>query len=251
MMPADRQNAISDLVDLRLRLRRSEIDQETFFVHSELRIGTAEVNDDEGITFKVAVKRLIVGLEMDGVDVEPGSRFGEPVRTSGPTVKASHRSESSTTAKIDGRALLKVSETGIPSGGASSEVKGSKELKDTVVKETQVEIQDHHVVARGGDRWEVIDRVKDRLDGTYLSDEQALCCLKSSKGANRRAATLVAEIAQRDLIFDMSETGAFRKLSTTQKKLIGILIAKCAHISADSQYAGKIRVSRSESEVED
>lgn len=251
IMGHDKQNAIRDMVDFDVRLRANEASEGHFYVEAELRAAEAEIYDDTtGITLKVSAQRIMLRFEMEGLEVAPGARHHDELRTTGPTRKttdkAEFRASGAASTSVTGRAGV----DGM-TGNAEATVKGEAAVNASRTVEATSESATRYVIARPGDRWEVVEDEGQSLDATYLTSETPLCVVRTQKGANRAGLTATAEILERDLKIDLvMAKSLLGKVSVTKKKLTEIVIAKALAESIGAKYKGKIIVSRVETDVE-
>ena len=123
-MAHDRQNAIRDMVDFDVRLKASETKPGHYHVEAELRAAEAEVFDEEtGITLTVSTQRIMLRFEMEGLEVAPGQRHHDDMKTSGPTRKIVDKSEFRAGGSTTAAATGKLSVAG-PEGQIEGTIKG-------------------------------------------------------------------------------------------------------------------------------
>lgn len=215
----------------------------------ELRLGEAEVRDG-AIVFTVAAQRVFLGLDLTGLSVAFGSRFGDVEKEN--LIKSTRKTELVETHCLKGNAEISAN---LAKGNLKGRVGGGASYANTVrEKETNTETLERTLVTpRGGDKWEIFD-AGGKLDGKYLSAKNVLCLLKPVKGSNQQHMTVRTYVKQRDLLWTM-EAGApyFKRLTVTQEKIIGILLTKALNTKAPGQppYSGALILSEAESDYEE
>lgn len=248
-------NSLPDLLELLLRVvaTHGKEDGKAFDILPELRITKGIVEGEEDLCFEVAVKRVWLDLNLDGLDPISGTRFGEPVKDNEAEVKQ----KISRKVVKQGEAHADIGLSVAPSNLSGSLSGGSKvkAAAKTVGSTTSTEKILHlKVKARSNLRWEITESPQlDELDGTYLVGMRGepLCKVRSKAGANFRSVQLDAIAKQRDVIFRPQKKKrliSFR--NPTQEKMMKVLIAK-ALSGTDSKFNGLIKFSRSKLEFEE
>jgi hypothetical protein len=88
------------------------------------------------------------------------------------------------------------------------------------------------------------------LDATYLEND-VLCKVSASKGANARNIQLTAFAKQKELVLAAAKSKSILSFrSTNHERLLKILIAK-AISSSSGEYSGIVTFSHSEADLED
>jgi len=245
-MALHRKNALPELMDLRARIDHASGSKDEAGLSVELRIGSADLEDDQGeLLARVSVKKAILSVDCDGMDIAPGERHGEPVKEGGPVTKHQIRSEAISTVQGGLDANLVASSKEGASGAGALKAGASREIKTSRTRESSYEEQVSFVRALGGDRWEISEPDETPLEGTYLNDKR-ICSVVPSKGANRQVVKVTTEVKQRDLDFDHSHK-FFRGLTATHSRLAKIVIAKAIN-GGGSEYRGKVILSEVEVE---
>jgi hypothetical protein len=82
-------NSLPDLLELLLTVvpTKRKGKEKGFDVSPELRITKGIVEGEEDLCFEVAIKRVWLDLNLDGLDPISGTRFGEPVKDNEAEVK--------------------------------------------------------------------------------------------------------------------------------------------------------------------
>jgi hypothetical protein len=252
-MPTD-NNSLPLLLDLRLRVRDSEEEEGQKDVRIDLRIHCSEIDGPDDAVVSVQLKKAALELELIGLDAVPNGRFGEPLRQNElvekqtTTIRTNLEGKAAVHAGVDiaklTPATLKLSADAVAEAKASS------------VYTSKQEVTEYRVKARGGDTWEVREPLTKNaprqapLDGTYLSDD-VLCKVSRQKGANMMSVGVTAYARQRDMTLELTK-GTFWQtyVNAGQEKLFKILVAKSLGLSGN-KYAGIVKLSRSELEIED
>lgn len=244
------RNSIPDLVEVTLRVTKSNE-----FDHSELRVEMRAhqvvLAAQDSFEFTVQLNRANLVLDLDGLEVVPRSRLGEPVKPLSLPVEYKLTQEKGRSGEVAGgidigvSAHPNISLQGKASGSASSKVTSSATIEQTHAMQS--------VKARGNLTWEVTDQTIDGslapLSATYLNDD-VLCKVTASPGANMSAVKLSTFARQRDL--RMTPNSAARKLlykSKNHERMIQALLAKALQHSPAN--GGVITFCISEVVVED
>lgn len=233
-------NLVPALVDLRAKEVRLEADSSSLLsnLECELRVGEASVSTDK-MYAQVKARRLSLNLELEGLEVVAGSRFGDPIKDNMVVVKATSTVEhiSSNKKAADCDAKLGVKERNVSIGAAGHVASENKVTSRADLKE---EIYHFRVKAKPNDVWQVAEYNNESLSGTYLAQEN-LCKLEPVHGANRRRIALSVEVRQKDLEFDVDRRGVVN-IPQTKEKLIQIFLAKHC-LNRSGEYNGIIRLS--------
>ncbi len=217
-----KQNSIPDLVDLSARVLSADEEGAHDELKVELRVHPAQLDGPNNLTFSVGLKRLMLSLDLSGLEEVAGSRFGEPIRDNQQTQERTLSTEISVEKKNSDSVGVKLAlhpEVTLK-GDDSSSLK-----KKSTVSTTEKKVH-HNVRARGNLIWEVTEPPWENtvLNATYLNDD-TLCKITSQDRANSRAVNLIAYAKQKDLIFE-PEKSNFLFRSTNHKKLLNVLFSK-------------------------
>jgi hypothetical protein len=243
-MAPKKQNAVPDLVELIARLDISGSAEQCSALKVDLRVGSVEI-DEECINFKVSANRLILDINVEGCEISPGTRFGEPVKANNIVIKKTSSTEASKNHNLRGNIEAKI---GTRDFDPSIEIDGGGGAESKAM--TRIEVSEEEVLlrvrAKPNSRWEVQEPdCKTELSGTYLNDTQ-LCQLKATMAANRVGFNAKIICNQRDLLFYISGGPISRALN--KSRMMGIVVAKA--ISGDQQYKGRLVLSEVEGEME-
>ncbi|RDD68373.1 hypothetical protein [Paracoccus versutus] len=246
-------NNITELCELGIRIRPSKTIEGELDCIAELRLCSGDVELGEE-TCEIAISKMTLSLDVEGLEPVPGSRFGEPrkqpvtemERTVTQTNSAGKTLKASAGANLDSTT---------PSFGisASGELQGSSQYETVLSSVDRFEHQ--RVKARPNLRWEVREPNDAPLDGTYLESD-SLVRMSRSERANRAAFVARATVKQRDVAIkqvmqDAASLNFFKRLSTTQRRLMDIFIAKSidAALRGSGRYSGEITLSSSSIEL--
>lgn len=213
-------NHVADLMDLRSRITTE--DQEVFVIRSELRIGKSEIDDPVG---SIVARRAFIHLELDGYDISRGNRLGEPVRV-GVVEETKSVTEQIRTSSAAANAGISLSTEGKIGGAIGAKAATSVEAKTKSQTSVKTKVERSYVKALGGDRWEIcgVDG-SPHLDGTYITDDRALCELTKTKGANRAAIKVSGYVLKRDLDF-VTDKPKFDLLNRNKSQAIKAFLTK-------------------------
>ncbi|MHB0784401.1 hypothetical protein [Bradyrhizobium sp. 5.13L] len=241
-------NSLPDLIEIITRVRNGN-EPDDREVRVELRIDSITLATDERLEFTVELNRASLSLDLDGLEVVPQSRHGEPTKPNDVSVEHKLTRESTKQAEAGGSAELNLSSQ--PSAALSGKLSGSVASKTTESMSAQQTYSLLRVKARGNLRWEVSEPGDGNkaLSDTYLNDD-VLCKVKALPGANRLAVKLAAFARKRDIrVTPISKLSKFSFKSKNHEKMLSALIGK-ALSHADSN-GGILTFSVSEIVVED
>lgn len=242
------RNPVSELVQLGVRLLKSNDLESKEEVRVELRVNSAPLEINERETYSVSLTKLTLSMDVSGFDVEPGSKHGEPTRPTEVIKTETIVTESSRTGGVGAKGGLKVG-VAEQSLNIQGEARGSVTNKESV--STTKEERHILVMAKGNDTWEVSEppwAENKRLNSKYLNDDP-LCLVTRQDRANLRSVDLIAYARQRDFCFDLTHNKLFGGLLTPKDKLLGVILAKA--ISRDKPYSGVVTFSHVVVDVED
>jgi len=238
---SDRVNIVVDLLDLRSRVECD--DDETFRLRSEARVGRPEIDSPVGI---ITARRVFIQLELDGYEIRPGNRLGEPVKT--PIVEETKVvTERSSSASAGANSQLGITADGRPSAALSAKGAAAIDAKTKSQTSSKTKVERSYVKAIGGDQWviESIEQNKHLEVATYITDSQVLCQMQRTRGANRSAVRVRGYIKKRDLEF-VPQNRMFDPLNRNKKQIIKAFLGKA--IAASSTESGD-RIFISEQEI--
>ena len=96
-------------------------------------------------------------MSLDGLEVAGGTRFGEPVKQNGLSVKTALKETTAATNKIAANATLGATLATQPEAALKAEAGGSREKTTSITREVNLEEQHIYVKARGNDTWEITE----------------------------------------------------------------------------------------------
>ncbi|MCZ4345499.1 hypothetical protein [Devosia neptuniae] len=247
---------MSDLVELKTRITHDEDDNVASHVEIELRIHPHEIEDALG-TILVCFTQATLALEINGVEVAPNSKFGQPVAS--PTKREVTRETTTAAAKdtsTEGKAtvggklsVMDQSASLEASAGASQKRSASQSVKETeTVSTTHIPVR-----AVGSDKWTITSE-NGVLDAVYL-DYDRLCSLSPVWGGNRQTVTTYLLVKQKHMRAALEpRDGVVNAIFQTvnQMRIANILAAKSIHSEASSSpYSGVICLAKSEATDEE
>jgi hypothetical protein len=248
------ENSLPQLLDLRVRIANCTKVEGRKDVLVDLRIHRTEIDGPEEAVISVQLKRATLELDLAGLEAVPKTRLGEPVRENRIVEKQTTKVTTTLDAKVGVHAGLDITMLNLPSLKLSADA--TAEAKATSVHTAKQDIAEYRVKARPGDTWEVTEpRTKTSgtqqqpLDGTYLLDE-VLCKVAPQKGANMMSVGVTAVAKQRDMMLELTKGNLWQTyVNTSHEKLFKILLAKSL-CPAGNTYSGLIKLSRSETDIE-
>jgi hypothetical protein len=251
-MQGSEDNPLEDLCELLFLGFHSDQDENEKDIKFELRIGEITLSDDETLTFTVSAKRAFFDLDLEGMSVIPGTKFGDVIRPNEVNVQRKQDTRKESTVTAGG--TLGVSST--KGFFADAEV-GAKLLDSAADTVTRIEsIVETRVTPRGGNKWEILEPNGDVLNGLYLDIDKALCRLRPEARANRSSVTARVYVKRRDMIYtiDPSTSTLLRRcLPPNKERILGIVLNKALNArSADPEVrsSGDIIVSQVETDYE-
>ena len=252
-MPVD-DNSMPYLLDLRLRLETHGGGERDVCV--ELRASPEEIDGPDGFILTIELKKVMLGLDLAGVEIVPQTRLGEPIREIQEVQKRT--TSLKTAAAGHAKASAGLDLTSVVPAKLKLEADMSVEAKFASSTSSKQEISEYRIKARGGDTWEVAEISSKvpgaafsvpSLDGTYLNGEM-LCSVQEQSRANRVAVTLTAFVKQRDVKLTTRKGKLLQNfMSPNQEKLFNIFVKRSLGMSG-GKYAGIVKLSRSEIEIE-
>lgn len=246
-------NSVPEICDLAIRIDQPEEEDGDLKCVAEFRLfkGDLPIGDEE---CEISISKAMISIDLAGLSPVPGTRYGEPrhnnsVRITKNFAKQTSRGKSyrlSAEANASASSLL-------PKVTASGEVHGSSKAgTDVQATDTTEHLR---VRALPSLRWEVSEPFGDILDGTYLEEDQ-LVKLQKSDRANQISFCAWVTVKQRDLAINqitlgVSSVSFFARLSTTQRRLLDIFIAKSlsSALNWGGNYRGEIKLSEYVTEV--
>lgn len=250
---ANDRNSLPDLIEVITRVVSSNEPGDKD-IRVELRINSVTLVADDCLEFIVQLDKANLSLDLDGAEVAPKSRYGEPIKSNDLAVEHKLTNERTRQAELSGNAELNLSHQ--PSAALNAKASGSIASKVTESVSAQQNYNLFRVKARGNLTWEVSepsDSGIKPLSDTYLNDE-VLCKIKAVPGANRLAVKLDAFARKRDIrvtpvekISKLSKWAGFR--STNHEKMFNALVAKA--LDSSKSNGGILIFSVSEIVIED
>ncbi len=242
---AEPLNSVPQLVELRTRIQRSNEPDKNPTLNVDLRAGSAEI-ELHGAVVDVCILEMLLYVDLVGLDVAIGPRFGEREIHNEIVVTEKVSSTKKASGSVSGSAALSIDPSRI-SASATAGVGGKAETEAEITSASETSSSFFSVEALAGKMWKVSERTKMPLKGPYMNG-QALCSLEAKHGANQMTATTRACVKQRDLQF--SPLSRISWLANKNKeKLIGVLISKCLSTHKES-YNGMVCLSECETEHE-
>jgi hypothetical protein len=252
------RNSHPDLIEALMRVARSE-DGKTHEVRVRLHVNklTIFADEDNQLEFDVELERVWLALTLDGFEDVPGSHFGE--RESKQPIAIEHKLTVETTKQVEASSKIE----GAFSVDATGAIKASASVNGTAsgsigAKTSEAIVAQHTtkvapVVAKGNLTWEVTEPTlsggRVALDGPYLQNE-VLCKVEATKGANMLAVQLAAYVRQRDIkVSTKSLMNTFGFKNWNQERMMSALIGKA--LSHTKNNGGIVTFSISEVILDD
>jgi hypothetical protein len=244
------RNSLPDLIEVLMRVVNSN-EEGRRDVRVELRVNSVSLVADDCLEFVVELDRANLSLDLDGFEVVPTSRYGEPSKPNDVSVERKLTNETTLQGELSGSAEGTLGMQ--PSGSITSKVSGSAGSKSVASATAQQTERLLRVKARGNLRWEVtepeLNGATSVLGDTYLNDD-VLCKISALPGANLLAVKLEAFARKRDIrITPRTKLGKFSFKSRNHEIMLNAVIAKA--LSHDRANGGLLTFSISEIIVED
>lgn len=250
---SEHQNPLADLVELKTQLAPKEGGDMAHEVLAELRVHPYEIEEPFG-TIGIEISEAILSLQFSGLEVVPGTKFGNPVVGS-KTQQEVHLERTVTISSDRVRTRSGGVGLGASTGGLEGKVELSRGASDQTgqaiserTNRTDV-VEHHHVKAIGNDNWKISGGPNGPLDGVYIN-HQSLCEVSPIANANRVGVETEFIVRQRHLKAEMTgdQWWLTSIVSTNQKKIAKVLIAKSLHETAsDKAFDGKFIFAKSHS----
>lgn len=219
------KNSLPDLIEVIARVAdTNELSNKDIRV--ELRINSITLLTDDFLEFVVQLDKAKLALDLDGFDVLPGSRYGEPTKPNDVSVERRLTNEQTRQGEVSGN--LQVDLSAQPTASIGGKVAGSATSRTTESVSSQQTYSLLRVKARGNLTWEISEPgdVSQPLGDTYLNDD-VLCKIKAAPGANMLAVKLEAFAHKRDIrITPVSKFTRFSFKSKNHEKMFTALVAK-------------------------
>jgi hypothetical protein len=245
---ANDRNTLPDLIEVITRLANGN-EPDSKEIRVELRINSVTLVADDDLEFVVQLDRANLALDLDGFEVIPKSRHGEPVKPNDVSVEHKMTNQHTRKGEISGSAELKLSQKPSASLGMKAAGSAASTLTESVSSKEKYNLL--RVKARGNLTWEVSEpaEIGKPLADTYLNDD-VLCRIKALPGANMLAVRLDAFARKRDIkITPVSKLSKFTFKSNNHEKMFNALVAKS--LGHNNGNGGILMLSVSEITVED
>lgn len=243
------KNSISDLCELGVRTVDAGNEAKEFHCIAELRFTVAElpIGDDD---CEVKISQATIVVDLEGLEPKPGTRIGEPKKNNAVELTKTMRKDVSSQFSRHADAAVQMSLAAFGTG-ANANVAFDATTSNNATIEAREKQEFFRVRALPNLVWKVSEYDGAALSDTYLSEDTLLTVNKSDR-ANRCSVTTSVKVKQRHIeIKAIGPRSMLKKLSTNQKRLLDIFIAKSlsAAVSAGGSYRGEIKLSETLSEV--
>lgn len=242
------QNSLPDLIEVITRVANSN-EPNNKEIRVELRINSVTLVADDNLEFVVQLDRASLAMDLDGLEVVPKSRHGEPIKPNDVSIEHKMTNQQTRKGEVSGHAELNLSQK--PSGSLGMKAAGSAASTLTESVSSKEKYNLLRVKARGNLTWEVSEpaEIGKPLDDTYLNDD-VLCKVKALPGANMLAVRLDTFARKRDIkITPVSKLSKFAFKSTNHEKMFNALVAKS--LGHNIGNGGIVTFSVSEITIED
>jgi hypothetical protein len=197
-------------------------------VRVELRVNSVILVAEDCLEFAVELNRAHLSLDLQGLEVVPKTRLGEPVKPIQVSVDQKISQERVRQGEMGGGIDLNISNK--PRAAANLKANANQASKTITSRNAEQTESILRVKARGNLQWEVaepnLDGSHKSLSDTYLNDD-VLCKLSASKGANMLGVKLSAFARKRDIkVTASSKAKRFSFKSNNHEKMVNAVIAK-------------------------
>jgi len=252
--PVITTNSVPEICELGILIDQPEEKEGDLRCVAEFRLfrGDLLIGDEE---CQISISKAMISVELTGLSPAPGTRYGEPRKSNAVRITKSVRTQTSRARSYGAGGSLGV-------GGSLTVAKAAigGEIHHSCEEGSAIEANDtfEHLRVRAlpNLRWEVSEPDGNVLDGTYLEGDD-LVILQKSDRANQVSFRAWVTVKQRDLVINQITLGTpslslFGRLSTTQRRLLDIFIAKSlsSALAWGGTYRGEIKLSEHLSEVE-
>lgn len=244
---ANDSNSLPELIEVIMRVTNSN-EPSNREVRVELRIDSVALVTDDNVEFVVQLERASLAMDLDGFEVVPKSRHGEPIKPNDVSIEHKMTSQQVRKGEIAGQADLKLGPKPTGSIGLKAGGSAASTLTESVSSKEKYNLL--RVKARGNLTWEVSEPAEEgrTLGDTYLNDD-VLCKIKALPGANMLAVRLDAFARKRDIKLVPAKKSKFSFKSTNHEKMFNALIAKS--LGHNKGNGGIVTFSISEITIED
>lgn len=249
------KNALPEICELNIRIDTNVHEGEEINCVAEFRLykGDIPLGDEE---CEITISKATISINTEGLEPKPGTRYGEPKKKNTvPITKTTQQKNNKKTDYLLSGGMKAGLDSAIPHLAGNASKSGSTEQNSCI--ETAETTEHLRVRALPNLRWEVSEPKDDPLDGTYLENDTLLSMNRLS-GANRTSFTATVTVKQRHLqirqiIQDDISIKFFNRLSTNQRRLLDIFIAKSlsSALNWKQSYRGEIILSEHKCEDED
>lgn len=251
--PVITTNSVPEICELGIRIDQPEDEDGDLRCIAEFRLfrGDLLIGDEE---CQISISKAMITVDLTGLSPAPGTRYGEPRKSNAVPITKHVRTQTSRATSYGAGGGL-----GVGSSSPEAKVAIGGEIHRSCEAGTATEASDtfEHLRVRAlpNLRWEVREPDGDALDGTYLEGDDLLKLRKSDR-ANQVSIRAWVTVKQRDLVINQITLGPpllslFGRLSTTQRRLLDIFIAKSlsSALAWGGSYRGEIKLSEHFSEV--
>lgn len=250
-------NPVRQLVELKTAVREGRAEDGT---DHGLTVGLGIFQDEvevDKITVAVGIKKAIVSVDLEGMEIVDGSKLGLDVAPARVSAKTSMESTVQTGLESSlAHDVIAAAEIGAlaSSGKTSVSASGKQTHSASASLKTVREIAVDHVTVKavGNDMWRVTEPDEAVLDRHYLDHEQ-LCAIRPLGAKPNRQHVEVSVFArQKEMEVTVTRDDRMISRSKAKDKIIGILVAKALHeVNDRSDYDGVVTFSVSKVEHED
>ena len=226
----------------------------------DLTVGLGIFQDEveiDKITVAVGIKKAIVSVDLEGLEMVDGSKMGVDVAPARILTKTSAESavQTSVETAVASEAIA-AGEIGALSaaGKVSVNASGKQTQSASASLKTMRESVNEHVTVKavGNDMWRVTEPDEAVLDRTYLN-HVPLCAFRPVGAKPNRQRVEVSVFAkEKDMQVEVTRDARLIPRSRAKEKMVGILVAKALHeVNGGTEYEGVVTFSTSKVEHED
>jgi hypothetical protein len=240
----ENHNPLLEIAELKLYIDEDELQSDSW-VYCDLRFGSAELEFGDNL-YLCGVRRVELSLNLEGCDMERGSKFNDEEISDVSEIIKSH-----------------VEKKGELSGGLSLSLQKliaglkfgiAKIHTDTAIRE----ISRMRKLLRSltGLRWQAISTNESdpnqQLDGTYLSNKPIVRLVESDKPSNRLAVTATLATRRRELVVTTEDnfgksSPIGRRDNVNKERILGVILSKAiSGVDKDGKPLEKFTISQSE-----
>ena len=253
---SDDKNPLPDLVELKSRISDESGEDGPYRLRTDLGVFTNDVSIEHW-TIEVSLRQVTLSMELEGVDVVPGTKHGIDLA---PIVSATKLTvETSKNKEVEATVGSKFSAEGSASAfnpkgfvGYTREPGRKEKTTETYKEQSEKSVRHLPVKSVGDNKWRISSSGDMVLDLTYLNNTVLCDLCRKNPNPNRVAIKLEIYATERHIDTKLIKDTRLVGLRPNKEKLLTVLTSKAlAEVSGSSPYNGEIVFSVSTVEYEE